>query len=175
VIDAEAILKERIIELPDYPKKGVIFRDITPLLKDRMAFRLCIDELARRLDANGIDYIAGIESRGFIVGAALAYAMDRGFVPIRKKGKLPRKTVSVDYALEYGNETIEVHEDSVERGSRVLIADDLLATGGTAAAAADLMTRIGAEVAGFAFLVELSELGGAKKLNGKGIACLVRY
>jgi adenine phosphoribosyltransferase len=175
VVDAEAALRKRIKDLPDYPKKGVIFRDITPLLKDREGFRLCVDELAKRLDPDGIDYVVGIESRGFIVGAALAYAMGKGFIPVRKKGKLPRKTVSVDYELEYGTETIEVHEDSVERGSRVLIADDLLATGGTAAAAADLMSRLGADVVGFAFVVELGYLNGIERLNGAKVTTLVKY
>ncbi len=175
MMDAETVLKGKIMELPDYPKKGVVFRDITPMLKDRVAFRLCVDELARRLDADGIDYVVGIESRGFIVGAALAYVLGKGFVPIRKKGKLPRRTVSIDYELEYGNETIEVHEDSVEKGSRVLIADDLLATGGTAAAAADLMRKLGADVVGFAFLVELGYLKGADRLNGAKMTALVTY
>ena len=175
MVDAEAALRKRIKDLPDYPKKGVIFRDITPLLKDREGFRLCVDELAKRLDPDGIDYVVGIESRGFIVGAALAYAMGKGFIPVRKKGKLPRKTVSVDYELEYGTETIEVHEDSVERGSRVLIADDLLATGGTAAAAADLMSRLGADVVGFAFVVELGYLNGIERLNGAKVTTLVKY
>jgi len=170
VVDAEAALRKRIKDLPDYPKKGVIFRDITPLLKDREGFRLCVDELAKRLDPDGIDYVVGIESRGFIVGAALAYAMGKGFIPVRKKGKLPRKTVSVDYELEYGTETIEVHEDSVER-----IADDLLATGGTAAAAADLMSRLGADVVGFAFVVELGYLNGIERLNGAKVTTLVKY
>ena len=119
--------------------------------------------------------MVGIESRGFIVGAALAYVLGKGFVPIRKKGKLPRRTVSIDYELEYGNETIEVHEDSVEKGSRVLIADDLLATGGTAAAAADLMRKLGADVVGFAFLVELGYLKGADRLNGAKMTALVTY
>lgn len=173
--DVEAQLRERIKEIHDYPKKGVIFRDITPLLKDKHAFALCMDEMARRLGSEKIDYIVGIESRGFIIGSALAYAMGKGFIPIRKKDKLPRKKVSVDYGLEYGTDTIEMHEDAAEPGSNVLIVDDLLATGGTAKAAADLVEKLGAHVVGFAFLIELSDLHGMDRLAGRKAFCLVRY
>ncbi len=168
-------LKGKIRDIPDYPKKGILFRDITPLLKDGNAFVTVIGEMANPFRESHIDYVAGIEARGFILGGALANELGAGFIPIRKKGKLPSRTISADYDLEYGKGTIEVHEDAVEKGSTVLIVDDLLATGGTAKAAADLMKRLGANIAGFAFLVELTELGGIAKLEGKKVVCLVKY
>ncbi|MDE1855178.1 MAG: adenine phosphoribosyltransferase [Candidatus Micrarchaeota archaeon] len=171
----EALLKEKIRSIPDYPKKGVIFRDITPLLKDYYSFSMCIDELASEFEGEKIDYVVGIEARGFIIGGALAEKLGVGFIPIRKKGKLPYKKVSIDYELEYGKETIEVHEDAVEKGSRVLIVDDLLATGGTAKAAADLMQKVGARVVGLGFLVELGDMKGKKKLDGARIVSLAKY
>jgi len=171
----EEALRNKIRNIPDYPKKGIIFRDITPLLKDGNAFMTVISEMAAPFRESHIDYVAGIEARGFILGGALAKELGAGFIPIRKKGKLPYRTISADYDLEYGKATIEVHEDSVEKGSTVLIVDDLLATGGTAKAAADLMKRLGANIAGFAFLVELTELGGTAKLEGKKVVCLVKY
>jgi adenine phosphoribosyltransferase len=173
--DIELILKEKIRNIPDYPKKGIMFRDITPLLKDKKVFALCIREIADRFKDSKIDYVAGIEARGFILGGALACALNAGFVPIRKKGKLPYKKVSIDYELEYNKETMEIHEDAVEKGSSVLIVDDLLATGGTAKAAASLIRSLGAKVIGFAFLVELSELKGIGKLDGGKVFCLVKY
>ncbi len=173
--ETERLLREKIRSIPDYPKKGVLFRDITPLLKDPKGLRTCIEALAGRFKEDRIDYVAGIEARGFIIGGALAEKLGVGFVPIRKKGKLPYKKVSVDYELEYGKETMEVHEDAVEKGRRVLIVDDLLATGGTAGAAAELMKKMGAIVVGFAFMVELSDLMGRKKLGGARIISLVTY
>jgi len=173
--EIEKLAKGKIKDIPDYPKKGVLFRDITPLLKDGPAFGACVEYLAGSFKGTEIDYVVGVEARGFIIGAALAYAMGVGFVPIRKKGKLPRKKVSIDYDLEYGKETIEMHVDAVERGSKVLIADDLLATGGTARAAADLLKGLGANVVGFAFMVELGGLKGADRLGGGRVACLARY
>jgi adenine phosphoribosyltransferase len=172
---AESVIKGRIRAIPDYPKKGIIFRDITPLLKDRKAFSICIEELAKRLSAYKPDYIVGIEARGFIVGSALAYKMGLGFIPIRKKGKLPYDKISKDYYLEYGVETMELHKDSVEKGSRVFIVDDLLATGGTAEAAAGLVKSLGGSVLGFAFIIELSDLNGRQKLGGSEIISLVTY
>jgi len=171
---AEKALRGRIRYIPDYPKKGVLFRDITPMLKDKQTLGLCVSEFAGKFKNAKIDYVVGIEARGFIIGGALACALHTGFIPIRKKGKLPYKKVSVDYELEYNKETIEVHEDAVEKGSNVLIVDDLLATGGTAAAAADLMSRLGAKITGFAFLVEISELNGMKRLKGNRVVCLVK-
>ena len=159
-------LKQRIRSIPDYPKKGVLFRDITPLLKDPKGLRTCIEALAESFKGERIDYVAGIEARGFIIGGALAEKLGAGFVPIRKKGKLPYRKVSVDYELEYGKETMEVHEDAVEKDSRVLVVDDLLATGGTAEASGKLIQRLGAGVVGYAFLVELSDLKGRERLNG---------
>ena len=173
--DLETSLKAKIRSIRDYPKKGILFRDITPLLKDRASFRACIAALAKQFSGEGIDYVAGIEARGFILGGALAEKLGVGFVPIRKKGKLPYKKVSVDYELEYGKGTMEAHEDAVEKGSRVLIADDLLATGGTAKASGRLIQKMGAEIAGYAFLVELSDLKGREKLNGSRIISLVKY
>jgi adenine phosphoribosyltransferase len=173
--DIELVLKEKIRNIPDYPKKGIMFRDITPLLKDKTVFALCIKEIANKFKDSKIDYVAGIEARGFILGGALACALNAGFVPIRKKGKLPYKKVSIDYELEYNKETMEIHEDAVEKGSSVLIVDDLLATGGTAKAAASLIRSLGAKVIGFAFLVELSELKGIGKLDGGKVFRLVRY
>jgi adenine phosphoribosyltransferase len=173
--ETERIIRGKIRDFPDYPKKGVVFRDITPVLKDGPTFDLCIDELVEGFSAAEVDYVVGVEARGFIMGAALAYAMGAGFVPIRKKGKLPSAKVSAEYDLEYGTETIEMHSDAVELGSNVLIADDLLATGGTARAAADLVRGRGANVVGFAFLVELVGLKGAEKLGGGKIVSLVKY
>lgn len=171
----EELVKSRIRDIPDYPKPGIMFRDITPLLKDHNAFDSCIEELAKRLSGTDFDYIAGIEARGFIIGSALAYKMGKGFVPIRKSGKLPYKKISKDYFLEYGVETIEMHEDAVEKGSKVIIVDDLLATGGTASASASLVQDLGASVAGFAFVVELSGLKGRAKLDGGNVIALAKY
>jgi adenine phosphoribosyltransferase len=173
--ETEELIKSRIRAIPDYPKPGITFRDITPLLKDSVAFSKCIDLLADRVSAYDFDYIAGIEARGFIVASALAYKLGRGLIPIRKKGKLPYSKISKSYQLEYGIETIEVHSDSVERGSGVLIADDLLATGGTASAGADLIRDLGAEVKGYAFIVELEFLGGRTRLGDRDICSLVKY
>ena len=173
--DLETSLKGKIRSIPDYPKKGILFKDITPLLKDHAGFAACIDALAESFAGVRIDYVVGVEARGFILGAALAEKLGLGFVPVRKNGRLPYKKVSADYELEYGKESIEVHEDAVERGSNVLNVDDLLATGGTAKATEDLMCKVGANVAGFAFLVELSDLKGREKLNGSRIVSLVKY
>ncbi len=172
---AEVLIKSRIRSIPNYPKAGIMFRDITPLLKDGVAFAKCIDLLADTVSGYDFDYVAGIEARGFIIASALAYKLGKGFVPIRKKGKLPYEKISKDYMLEYGMETIEVHKDSVEKGSRVLIVDDLLATGGTASSAGDLIRSLGAKIAGFAFIVELSALNGRGRLGGDPISVLIKY
>ncbi len=173
--EAEELLRKRIRDIPDYPKPGILFKDITPLLKDASAFKSSIDALAAMVSGLDFAYIAGIEARGFIIGAALSYATGKGFVPVRKKGKLPYKTISMDYSLEYGTATIEMHADSLEKGSRVLVVDDLLATGGTARACADLIKGSGAEVAGYAFLISLKELNGKDRLNEGNVFCLAEY
>lgn len=163
-------IKSRIRTILDYPKKGVIFRDITTLIKDPVGFRLVIDSLTQRYVQGDIkfDVIVGIESRGFIIGGALAYTLGKGFVPIRKKGKLPAEIISQEYALEYGTDSIEIHKDAIHNGVRVLLVDDLLATGGTALAAAALIEKLGAEVAEMCFIVDLPDVGGSKKLREKG-------
>lgn len=161
-------IKSRIRTIPHWPKKGIMFRDITTLLKDPVGFKICIDDFVSRYKNKEIDVIVGIDSRGFILGGALAYLLGKGFVPIRKKGKLPAETEKEDYALEYGIDTIEIHKDAIEKGQRVLIIDDLIATGGTAMAAAKLVKKLHGEVVEFAFMVDLPDLGGHKKLESAG-------
>ena len=158
-------IKNTIRNIPDYPKIGIQFKDITTSLKHPQAFHTIIDLIAQHYKNEKIDYIAGIEARGFIFASALAYSLNCGFIPIRKSGKLPAQVLSQEYALEYGTDKIEIHQDAVEKNSKILIIDDLLATGGTAEAAAKLMKRADAEVIGFAFMVELSELNGRPKLE----------
>jgi adenine phosphoribosyltransferase len=170
-----AVFKNAIRDIPDFPKKGIIFKDITTLLADAALFRGVIDAMADRYRNSGIQKIACIESRGFILGAALAYALGAGVVPIRKKGKLPSKTVSCTYKLEYGEDTLEMHADGVLHGEKVLIIDDLLATGGTAAATAGLIKKQGASIVGVAFMIELLFLEGRKKLEGYDIFSLIQY
>lgn len=163
-------IKSKIRTIPDYPKKGIMFRDITTLIKDPVGFRLMIDTLTQRYMHVGFqfDTIVGIESRGFIIGSALAYTLGKGFIPIRKKGKLPAEVVSQEYELEYGTDRIEIHKDALKKGERVLLIDDLLATGGTALAAAALVEQLGAKVVEMAFIVDLPDVGGKKKLTAKG-------
>jgi adenine phosphoribosyltransferase len=165
-------IKSKIRSIPDYPKKGIVFRDITTLIQDPVGFRLVIDNLTQRYLDDKIEYdvIAGIEARGFIMGGALSYTLGKGFVPIRKKGKLPAKVVSQEYELEYGTDTIEIHEDAFPAGTKVLLVDDLLATGGTALAAAALIEKLGGEVVEIAFIVNLPDVGGEAKLKEKGYA-----
>lgn len=162
-------IKSKIRTIENYPQKGIMFRDITTLIKDPVGFRLVIDNLTQRYIQGDVDFdiIVGIESRGFIIGGALAYTLGRGFVPIRKKGKLPGETVSQEYALEYGNDTIEIHNDALEKDARVLVVDDLLATGGTALAAATLIEKVGGVVAELCFIVDLPDVGGAAKLAAR--------
>jgi adenine phosphoribosyltransferase len=157
-------IKSRIRTVPHYPKQGVMFRDITTLLKDPVGFRVTITELANRYAGARIDRVAGIEARGFIVGAALAYHLGVGFVPIRKKGKLPAETVGQDYELEYGTDRIEMHADAVSQGERVLLVDDLIATGGTAIAACKLIESMGGTVVECCFVIDLPDLGGRARL-----------
>ena len=162
-------------DIPDFPKPGILFKDITPLLGNPEAFAAAIDLLADKFANDKIDAVVGIESRGFIIGAALALKMKTGFVPIRKPGKLPYKTIKRSYDLEYGSDSVEIHEDALINGTRVLLVDDLIATGGTARAAADLIKEIGGELVGIAFLVELSFLKGSEKLPGENLFSLLKY
>ncbi|MBU0673724.1 MAG: adenine phosphoribosyltransferase [Proteobacteria bacterium] len=163
-------IKQRIRTVPDYPKKGIMFRDITTLIKDPVGFRLVIDNFTQRYLSGEIpfDVIVGIEARGFILGGALSYTLGKGFVPIRKAGKLPAEVEKQEYSLEYGTDTIEIHKDAFLAGARILVIDDLLATGGTALAAASLIEKIGGVVAEMAFIVNLPDVGGEKKLHEKG-------
>jgi adenine phosphoribosyltransferase len=170
-----AWLKQFIRAIPDYPQPGILFRDITPLLQDAAALRFSIDTLASRYQGAGIDAVVGIESRGFIFGTPLAYLMNTGFVPVRKKGKLPYQTVEQEYALEYGTATLEIHTDAVHAGQRVLVVDDLLATGGTTEGTVKLVEGLGAEVVSLAFLIELSALHGRERLPGRDVFALLDF
>ncbi|TXM72276.1 adenine phosphoribosyltransferase [Methylobacterium sp. WL103] len=158
-------LKDSIRSIPDYPKPGIVFRDITTLLSDPRAFRRAVDALVHPYAGGRIDQVAGIEARGFILGGAVAHQLSAGFVPVRKKGKLPHKTVSIAYTLEYGTDELEIHVDAIKPGDRVLLVDDLIATGGTATAAVNLLRQIGAEVVAACFVIDLPEIGGAQKLR----------
>jgi adenine phosphoribosyltransferase len=168
-------IKRYIRDVPDFPKPGIMFKDITPLLKNPDGFAVAIDHLAAHYQGTRIDAIAGIESRGFIIGAALAATMRVGFIPIRKPGKLPAASRRLEYQLEYGTDAIEIHEDAVKPGEHILLVDDVIATGGTARAAADLLRQLGAELVGIAFLVELGFLDGAKKLADEKVFSLLKY
>src|SRR5712675_253611 len=162
-------LKESVRSIPDYPKPGIVFRDITTLLGNARAFRRAVDELVQPWAGMKIDKVAGIEARGFILGGAVAHQVSAGFVPIRKKGKLPHKRVSIAYSLEYGLDEMEVHEDAVEKGDRIILVDDLIATGGTAEGAVKLLRQLGAEVLAACFIIDLPDLGGADKLRKLGV------
>ncbi|MBI4697568.1 MAG: adenine phosphoribosyltransferase [Nitrospirae bacterium] len=163
-------IKSRIRTIPDHPKKGIMFRDITTLIKDPVGFKLVIDSFTQRYLKNSakFDIIAGIEARGFIIGGALSYTLGKGFVPIRKKGKLPSEVERHEYQLEYGTDTVEIHKDAIAKGAKVLLVDDLLATGGTALAAAALIEKLGGSVSEMAFIVNLPDVGGEKRLKDKG-------
>jgi adenine phosphoribosyltransferase len=158
-------IKNTVRTIPDYPKPGILFRDITTLLADARAFRRAVDELVHPWAGSKMDKVAGIEARGFILGGAVAHQLSAGFVPIRKKGKLPHKTVSMSYALEYGTDEMEMHVDAVQPGERVILVDDLIATGGTAEGAVKLLRQIGATVVAACFIIDLPDLGGAAKLR----------
>jgi adenine phosphoribosyltransferase len=162
-------LKSAIRTIPDYPKPGIMFRDITTLLGSARAFRRAVDELVQPWAGAKVDKIAGIEARGFIIGGAIAHQLSAGFIPIRKKGKLPHKSVRVAYSLEYGIDEMEMHADAVEKGERVILVDDLIATGGTAEGAVKLLRQMGAEVVAAVFMVDLPDLGGAAKLRSLGV------
>jgi adenine phosphoribosyltransferase len=168
-------LKTLIRDIPDFPKEGILFRDITTLLQNPKGFGLVIDQLTTLYQNESIDYIAGIESRGFIFGTPLAHRLSVGFVPIRKPGKLPFTTHSAEYDLEYGTDCLEIHQDAFHSGSRVLLVDDLLATGGTAAAATQLISATGATLVGIAFVIELTALAGREKLPNLSIQSLIQY
>ncbi|WP_417490848.1 adenine phosphoribosyltransferase [Maricaulis sp.] len=170
-------LKAAIRTIPDYPKPGIMFRDVTTLIGDARAFRVAIDQMVQPWAGAKIDKVAGTEARGFILGGAVAHQLSVGFVPVRKKGKLPSRTLSEEYELEYGTDTIEIHTDAVREGDRVLLVDDLIATGGTAEASIRLLRRAGATVVGATFIIDLPELGGAKRIEALGVpvSALVSY
>ncbi len=164
-----AQLEKAIRAIPDYPQKGIVFRDITTLLGDASAFRRSVDELVYPYSGSRIKYVAGVEARGFVLGGAMAHQLSCGFVPIRKKGKLPYDTISTTYELEYGVDEIEIHKDAFEPGDRILLVDDLIATGGTAIAAIELLRELNAEIVAACFVIDLPELGGRKKISDLGI------
>ena len=170
-----ALIQSRVRDVPDFPKPGILFKDITPVLSDPAAFHAVLDLLAERYRDAALDRIVGMESRGFIFGAALADRLGVGFTPVRKKGKLPSDVISVTYSLEYGTDTLEMHRDGVSTGHRVLVVDDLLATGGTARAAIDLVTRLGGVVVGCAFVIELAFLNGREKLMQNEVFSLLTF
>jgi adenine phosphoribosyltransferase len=174
-MDKLKYLEHSIRNIPDFPKPGILFRDITTLLKDGKAFKICIDFLYKKYKGQKIDKILAVESRGFILGAALAYKLGKGIVLVRKKGKLPYKTISASYSLEYGTDTLEIHEDAIAPKEKILIIDDLLATGGTVSAVLDLAEKLKAKVLGLAFVIELVDLKGREKLKCYPIYSLVKF
>ena len=170
-----AELKKYIVEVTDFPKPGISFKDITPVLKHPAAFRYVVDRMHEEYEGAGVDLVLGIESRGFFFGAPLALKLGRGFIPVRKPGKLPRERISASYALEYGVDALEVHRDAVRDGQKVVLVDDVLATGGTIAACAQLVRKLGGEVVGICFLMELTFLMGRQKLEGEKVFSVVQY
>lgn len=168
-------LRKAIRDVPDFPKAGIVFKDITPLLQNPELFKAAIERLAGPFRRKGITHVASIESRGFIFGAPVAYVLGAGYIPVRKKGKLPSKTLSHTYELEYGTDTLELHADSLDKSSRVLIIDDVLATGGTAGATCKLVEKLKAKVAGLSFVIELEFLHGREKLSGYDVTSLLQY
>lgn len=168
-------LKDKILEFPNFPKKGILFRDFSPILKDPSALSFIADEFSKYFHPKDIDVFAGIESRGFILACVLASRYNKGLVMIRKEGKLPGKTIKISYKIEYGQDTIEIQKDLIKKGDKVLICDDLLATGGTAKASAKLIEKVGGEITGFAFIIELTELNGLKGINQYNCKSLVKY
>jgi len=172
---ASVNLKAYIRDVPDFPRAGILFRDITPLLADKAALTRAIGAMAEPFRNAHVDYVAAVEARGFIFGSAVAKELDVGFIPLRKKGKLPYTTESVTYQLEYGTDTIEVHSDAMKNGDRILMVDDLLATGGTMSAACQLVEKLGAQIAGLTFLIELTDLAGRQKLTGYPIHAVMAF
>jgi adenine phosphoribosyltransferase len=168
-------LKQRIRHVPDFPKPGILFYDVTTLLKDRDGFRMAVDEMAAPYEGAAVDLVVGIESRGFIFGSAVADRLNTGFAPVRKPGKLPSKTQRATYSLEYGSDSLEIHDDAVKAGQRVLVVDDLLATGGTAAATVSLVRALQADVVGLQFLIELVGLNGRDKLKNEKVGAVLQY
>ncbi|MDP2939044.1 MAG: adenine phosphoribosyltransferase [Candidatus Omnitrophota bacterium] len=168
-------LKKIIRTIVDFPKPGINFRDITTLLKEKGAFKRAVELLAKNFRKLNIDLVVAVEARGFILGGAVAYRLGAGFVPVRKKGKLPYKTMSASYELEYGTDVLEIHEDAIKPGNRILIVDDLLATGGTLKAVADLVTKFGAEIVGIAYLIELTDLKGREKLKDYNLLSIIKF
>lgn len=169
------LLKSIIRDVPDYPKKGIIFKDITPLLSNSQAFKTTVNEMIIPFRGKKVDVVLGIESRGFIFGTPIAYLLDASFVPVRKKGKLPYKVISESYALEYGTDTLEIHEDSIRKGQNVLVVDDLLATGGTVSAVMKMVERLKGNILGASFVIELEFLKGREKLSSYTCSSLIRY
>ena len=167
-------LKKYIRDIPDFPKKGIIFKDITTLLKDGKAFSSAVDSIVDEYKDKNIDVVLSVEARGFIFGAAVAYKLGVGLIPVRKKGKLPHKTHSITYELEYGKDTLEIHQDALKKGDNVLIVDDLLATGGTTQAVTGLVEKMGGNIAGLAFVIELTPLKGREKLKGYTVTSLIK-
>jgi adenine phosphoribosyltransferase len=172
---AKVDLKEHIRNIPDFPKKGILFRDITTLLKDKQAFKSAIDTLVKKYKSKKIDKVVAVEARGFILGGAIAHCLGAGFVPVRKKGKLPWKTNSITYDLEYGTDTLDMHDDAIKPNNRVLIIDDLLATGGTIKAVIDLVKQSQGKIIGIGFLIELTGLKGAQKLKDYPLYSVIKY
>jgi adenine phosphoribosyltransferase len=168
-------LKDYIRSIPDFPKPGILFRDITTLLKDKKAFKLATDALVNKYKGKKIDAVVAVEARGFILGGVIAHKLGAGFVPVRKKGRLPHRTNSVTYALEYGTDTLEIHHDAVKAGDKVLIVDDLLATGGTIKAVTELVSQLKAKIVGIVFLIELTDLKGKDKLKDYPVFSLIKY
>ena len=168
-------LKDTVRSIPDYPEKGILFRDITTLLKDKDAFNSLIEQIARSLEGKAVDAVVGPEARGFIMGAPVSFAIRAGFIPARKPGKLPCETESMEYALEYGTDKLEIHRDAIKKGMRVAVVDDLLATGGTAKAVCRLIEKMGGEVVAVRFAIELSELDGRETLCGYDVDSVIKY
>jgi len=169
------VLKAKIRDIPDFPQPGILFKDITPLLGDAQALQIAVDAFAHRFVGRRVDYVVGIEARGFVLGAALAYRLNAGFVMVRKPGKLPAETLSATYELEYGQDELEIHRDAVPSGASVVIVDDVIATGGTARAVAELLTRLQCEIVELDFLIELSFLNGREHLHGYRLFSLLQY
>ncbi|MDD2680133.1 MAG: adenine phosphoribosyltransferase [Candidatus Omnitrophica bacterium] len=171
----DPLLEQAIKNIPDFPKPGIIFRDITSLIQDRAAFKKAVGLLINQYKGKQIHKVVGVEARGFIFGAAIAYKIGAGFVPVRKKGKLPRKTISATYELEYGTDTLEIHADAIKPGEKILIIDDLLATGGTVKAVIDLVNKLKGKIQGIGFVIELVDLKGKEKLKGYPVFSLVKF